>query len=68
MRQSGGLNAFMYNLVSDANAIARAHVRLLGGNALLGYRMLPRESTGGANRNSAYTLVSVSGDIVEIDR
>jgi hypothetical protein len=36
VRQGGGFSAFMQVLFSEANAIARAHVLSLGGNALLG--------------------------------
>jgi len=35
---SGSSGSFYYNMISEANAVARAHVAALGGNALLCYR------------------------------
>lgn len=52
----------------QANEVARAHVRALGGNALIGYRLNPRESTGNRLGNQAYHMVSVSGDVVHMTR
>jgi len=37
---SGSSGSFYYNMISEANAVARAHVAALGGNALLCYRYL----------------------------
>lgn len=34
----GGMSSFYYLLMSEASAVARAHVAALGGNALLFYR------------------------------
>lgn len=35
----GGMSSFYYLLMSEASAVARAHVAALGGNALLFYRL-----------------------------
>jgi len=35
----GGMGSFYYLLMSEASAVARAHVAALGGNALLFYRL-----------------------------
>lgn len=51
----------------QANAIARAHVLALGGNALLGYRLLPQESEGQVNRHQMYNMISVIGDVAVIE-
>lgn len=67
VRQGGGLGTFFFVLLSEANAMARAHVAAMGGNAVVGYRVLPRESTGQLSKNQAYHMVSVSGDAVEIE-
>jgi len=37
--QNGGLDSFMHLFVLEAQAIARAHVAAVGGNALLNYRL-----------------------------
>ena len=47
--------------------IARAHVVALGGNALLCYKLLPQESEGQINRHQVYNMVSIVGDVVEIE-
>lgn len=46
VQKEGGLASFFFVLLQQANAVARANVRALGGNALVGYRMNPRESSG----------------------
>ncbi len=37
-----------------------------GGNALLSYKLIPRESGGSLVGNRIYHLMSISGDVVEI--
>ena len=66
VQKEGGLASFFFVLLQQTNAIARANVRALGGNALVGYRMNPRESSGGLSTRKAYHMVSVSGDAVEL--
>lgn len=51
MRQGGGLSAFFFTLTSEANAVARAHAAALGGNAVISFRLNPRESSRGRSRN-----------------
>ena len=47
--------------LSEAQAIARANVEAIGGNALLSFRLIPREA--GSKSQSAYYIISLSGDI-----
>lgn len=67
VRESGGLSAFLMTLFAEAHSVTKAQVAAMGGNALLGYRILPRESAS-ASRNQSYHVVSVSGDAVMVDR
>ncbi len=46
-----GPGAFFAAFLTDAVAMARAHVAALGGNGLLDFLLLPRESTGVEYRN-----------------
>ena len=48
--------SFFYTFVSEANAVARAHVASLGGNALLLQRMIPQESGGRLSRNQVRSI------------
>jgi hypothetical protein len=66
VRQGGGLSSFMHTLIAEANAVVRGHAAALGGNAVLNYRLTPRETTGRAARNQAYHLISISGDVAQV--
>ena len=60
VREGGGLGAFFLSFLHQAHAVAKAHVEGLGGNALLSYRVVRRET--GGQKNQAYNLVSLTGD------
>jgi len=66
-RGEGSLEPFFFLLISQAQAVARAQVASLGGNALLCYRMVSQESGGKVSRNQNYTILSISGDCVFLD-
>eukprot|EP01135_Chromosphaera_perkinsii_P005613 Nk52_evm27s355 gene=Nk52_evmTU27s355 len=66
LRELGGLGSFTQSLLFEANAIARSHVAALGGNALVAYRMQQCELYDYSSRNSAYCILSVCGDAVEV--
>ena len=66
VRQGGGLSSFTERLIEEANAVVRGEAAALGGNAVLNYRIVPRESVGRVSRNAAYHLLSISGDVVEL--
>lgn len=67
VRESGGLGAFYHLFVNEAIAIVRAHVRSLGGNAMLTFRLVPIESSQ-LYRNQVYNMISITGDAVMIGR
>ncbi|CAI5711817.1 unnamed protein product [Peronospora destructor] len=67
VRESGGLGAFYHLFLSEAIAIVRAHVRSLGGNAMLAFRLVPIESSQ-LYRNQVYNMISITGDVVMIMR
>ncbi|CAI5707547.1 unnamed protein product [Peronospora effusa] len=67
VRESGGLGAFYHLFLSEAIAIVRAHVRSLGGNAMLTFRLVPIESSQ-LYRNQVYNMISITGDVVMIMR
>ena len=48
-------------------AMSRAQVQALGGNALVAFDISPRESGGAIYRKQAYTVISVSGDAVDVE-
>ena len=60
--EEGGLDSFYYQFLCEVNAIARAHVAALGGNALLCHRVVVQEAGGRMYRNQSYNLISVTGD------
>ncbi|EFA77124.1 C2 calcium-dependent membrane targeting domain-containing protein [Heterostelium album PN500] len=63
VRDNGGLGVFSHVFLTEANAILRAHVLSLGGNALVGYHIdefnLILDS---GPKGQAYSLISISGD------
>ncbi|CAK4738250.1 unnamed protein product [Aphanomyces euteiches] len=60
VREIGGLGAFFHLFLSEAIAVVRAHVRALGGNAMLSFRLVPIESSQ-LYRNQVYNMISVTG-------
>jgi len=60
-----GLGLFTHELITEAQALLRAHVAALGGNALVGYRIdefRVNERTDSNDRG--YCLISISGDAI----
>ncbi|RHY28074.1 hypothetical protein DYB32_006282 [Aphanomyces invadans] len=60
VRECGGLGAFFHLFLSEAISVVRAHVRALGGNAMLSFRLVPIESSQ-LYRNQVYNMISVTG-------
>lgn len=66
-RGESSLGSFAYLLLSEVNALARAHVAALGGNALLCYSLTPQEAGGRVSRNQGFTMFSATGDAVLLE-
>ncbi len=56
--------SFTHLFTLEVNAVVRAHVAALGGNAMLCYSLKPQESGGKVYNNQVYNMLCVSGDVV----
>eukprot|EP01039_Chlorochromonas_danica_P008191 gene8189-9036_t len=66
-RGEDSLGSYAHLVLSEVNALARAHVAALGGNALLCYNLVPQEAGGRVARSQGFTMFSVTGDAVSLE-
>ncbi|KNE63842.1 hypothetical protein AMAG_19074 [Allomyces macrogynus ATCC 38327] len=65
--ETGGAGAFVHTVWTEILAVVGAHVRALGGNAMVGFRV-NHAGYHEAIKNQAYSLVCVSGDVCWVER
>lgn len=68
IKENGGLCGFMHCFLSEVWALSRAHVRSLGGNALVSCKLSQCVLLNNPHRNQAQCLVNVFGDAVRVNR
>ena len=56
-----GINNYTHKFLLEVLAIAKAHVKSIGGNALLSLKILPQE-TAEEDVNQAYSMITITGD------
>lgn len=66
VRESGGICGFVHSVVMDILAVVRAHVRALGGNAMVAFYMTEMILDESIHKNQGQCLISVGGDVVSL--
>ena len=61
LEEQASMNNYSHKFLLEVLAVAKAHVRCIGGNALLSVRILPQE-TAEEDVNQAYSMITISGD------
>ncbi|KAJ3333792.1 hypothetical protein HDU76_003606 [Blyttiomyces sp. JEL0837] len=61
----GGMGGFAHALLAELYAVARAHAGALGGNGLISFTV-EQSVFSESIKNQGYSLISVSGDVVEV--
>lgn len=66
VRENGGLNMFMQAFVAEAQAMLRAHVSAIGGNALVSYKLNEIVLFDNPHKRQGQCLLNISGDAVKV--
>ncbi|KAK2569229.1 C2 domain-containing protein 5 [Acropora cervicornis] len=66
VRENGGLNMFMQAFVAEAQAMLRAHVSAIGGNALVSYKLNEIVLFDNPHKHQGQCLLNISGDAVKV--
>ncbi|KAJ8667412.1 hypothetical protein QAD02_009075 [Eretmocerus hayati] len=66
IRENGGLSGFIHSFVTEVLAILRAHVRALGGNAMVAFFMTQCVLLHSPHKNQGQCLINVGGDVVNV--
>ncbi|PFX32665.1 C2 domain-containing protein 5 [Stylophora pistillata] len=64
--KNGGLNVFMQAFVAEAQAMLRAHVLAIGGNALVSYQLNEIVLLDNPHKHQGQCLLNISGDAVRV--
>ena len=59
--ETASINDYNHKFILEVMAVVKAHVRCIGGNALLSFRILPQE-TAEEDVEKAYSMITISGD------
>lgn len=59
--ETASINDYNHKFILEVMAVAKAHVRCIGGNALLSFRILPQE-TAEEDVEKAYSMITIAGD------
>lgn len=57
------MNNYTHKFLLEVLAVTKAHVKSVGGNALLSLKILPQE-TAEEDVNQAYSMITITGDAV----
>jgi hypothetical protein len=66
IKENGGLSGFMHSFFTEVLSLTRAHVKSLGGNALVSYKMNECVLLDNPHRNQGQALISIAGDVVKV--
>lgn len=59
--EMASINDYNHKFILEVMAVVKAHVRCIGGNALLSFRILPQE-TAEEDVEKAYSMITIAGD------
>jgi hypothetical protein len=66
IKENGGLSSFMHCFISEVLALTRAHVKSLGGNALVSFKMNECILLDNPHRNHGQCLINIAGDAIKV--